>query len=157
MLPSFARRYVQHGLSATPVVLEALLRRLSPDDPIWDARPDADRFTLREMTAHLADWEPIWLERITRTLQEEEPTLPGIDEGRLAIDHDYAHSNPIESLTRFRDGRARLTAVVAQIEEADWGRAAQREGLGRATIDAQVVLIVGHDAYHLREAAERLP
>lgn len=156
MLPPFAHRYVQHGIAATPVVLDALLGHLGGDAPLWDARPDPGRFTLREVVAHLADWEPIWLDRLTRTLQEDEPALPGYDEGQVAIDHDYAHSDPVANLGRFREGRARIVEFVAALKDEEWARAAQREGLGRATIDAQIVLMLGHDGYHLRQVAEWL-
>lgn len=156
MLPAFARTYLKHGLAASPHVVEGLLGRLAPEDPAWDRRPDIQRFTLREMVAHLADWEPIWLERLTRTTGEDEPSLPGYDEGQLAIDHDYAHSDPIANLARFRAGRSAVVAFVDGLGEEQWARAAQREGLGRVTTEAQLVMIVGHDGYHLREAAEWL-
>src|SRR5437879_4197786 len=61
MLPVFARKYVLAGLTGSPDVLEALLKDVGPNDPAWDKRPDPERFTIREVLAHLADWEGIFL------------------------------------------------------------------------------------------------
>ena len=90
MLPAPVRKYLLISLASSPEVLEALTEGLSANDPQWDVRPYSDRFTLREVVAHLADWEPIHLERIQRILAEDEPTLPDIDEEQIAIEHDYA-------------------------------------------------------------------
>src|SRR5690348_11093850 len=125
--PVVVRRYLITGLSGTPDVLDGFLKSLPADDPLWDFRPDPDRFTLREIVAHLADWEPIVLERAARTRTENEPHLPDIDEGRLAIEHDYAHSDPHRSLARFREGRVTLINLLRSVEETEWGRLAFRE------------------------------
>src|SRR5689334_15273409 len=111
MLPDQARGYLLHGLGATPVVVDRLLREATPDD--YDRRPDPERFTLREVLAHLADWEPIWLERLRKLRTESQPALPSYDEGQLAIDHDYAHADVNEQQARFRDGRAALLRFLA--------------------------------------------
>src|SRR5436190_13009197 len=117
MLPVFARKYVLSGLSSTPDVLETILRGKESSDPIWDFRPDPDRFTLREMVAHLADWEPIFMERFQRTRSETEPRLPDYDEGKIAIERDYAHSDPIANLARFRAGRASLVTFLQSLDD----------------------------------------
>src|SRR5437764_548687 len=120
MLLPVTRRYLTTALAGTPDVLEALLKNQASDDPVWDFRPDPDRFTLREMVAHLADWEPIFMERFQRTRSETEPRLPDYDEGKIAIERDYAHSDPIANLARFRAGRASLVTFLQSLDDADW-------------------------------------
>src|SRR5689334_12368800 len=105
MLAVFARRYVLAGLSSTPEVLATILKGLDSSDSAWDFRPDPERFTLREMVAHLADWDPIFLHRLERIRDEDNPNLPDLDEGQIAIESDYAHQDPVENLNRFRQGR----------------------------------------------------
>lgn len=82
--------YVLNGLEAAPLVQARLLK----DCTEWDARPELDRFTLREMIAHLADWEVIWMDRVVRFTTEVHPYLESIDEGQIAIDNDYANLDP---------------------------------------------------------------
>lgn len=155
-LPLKAREYLLYALEGTPDVLDGFLQDLAPDDPLWDARPDPQRFTLREIVAHLADWEPINLGRMHRIRTESEPTLPDIDEGQLVIENDYAHSVPHVSLKRFRDGRVTLVALLRSLEEADWQKRAHRVTIGPITLEAQAVLVAGHDGYHTRQVAQWL-
>jgi len=150
LLMPYARNYVLAGLDGTPDVLEALVSAL-PESK-WDNRPDPERFTLREMVAHLADWEPIWLERARRIVEENHPTLPSYDEGQLAIDHDYAHQSLPANLVRFREGRAANIAFLSSVVEEVWERTATREGLGELTLAGQTAMILGHDGYHTHQA-----
>lgn len=156
MLAVFARKYVLAGLSSTPDVLAAILKGIDSSDPVWDARPDLERFTLREMVAHLADWDPIFLHRLERIRDEDNPSLPDLDEGQVAIERDYAHQDPVENLNRFRAGRQKLMAFYSAITEEQWGRPGFREKLGEIDAGGMAVLILGHDGYHNKQAIEWL-
>lgn len=154
MLPSYVRNYVIAALQGAPDVLETLLAGLAPDDSGWDRRPDPDRFTLREIVAHLADWEPIFLDRMARTRTEHEPVLEGYDEVQLAIDRDYAHSDPVESLRRFREGRAQMVAFLETLTPDEWERAGNRPEVGLLSLETQCVLVAGHDGYHNHQVVQ---
>ncbi|HZO91480.1 MAG TPA: DinB family protein [Chthonomonadaceae bacterium] len=161
MLPPFVRKYLLTALEGTPDVLDGFLKTLPADDPVWDFRPAPARFTLREVVAHLADWEPIFLERMTRIRDESEPSLPDIDEGQLAIDRDYAHSDPQANLARFRQGRVTMLAFLRSLKEGNWERAGnyKREHPmvgGPVTLEAWVAQVVGHDGYHTQQVAQWL-
>jgi hypothetical protein len=156
MLPARARTYLLVSLEGTPTVLEQLLSRIAPADPLWDLRPDPERFTLREMLAHIADWEPIYYARLSRTLNEEVPFLSDVDEGALVVKNNYASKSPQESLARFREGRAKLLVFLHDLPSDAWSRHGNREFLGIMTLEDQVALIVGHDGYHTRQTAEML-
>jgi hypothetical protein len=156
MLLPVTQRYLTVALAGTPDVLEALLKDRTSDDPLWDFRPDPDRFTLREAVAHLADWEPIFLERFQRTLRETEPLLPDYDEGQIAIERDYAHSDPRANLARFRTGREALTAFLRSLEAADWERIGIREPYGPMTLGTQATQTLAHDGYHTQQVAQWL-
>lgn len=156
MLPPFAMHYVLTGLEGTPEVVAALLHDLTPDDARWSLRPDPERFTLREVVAHLADWEPIFLQRIERIRDEEMPFLPNVDEGALAVQNDYMHSDPQTSLARLRLGRAAMLAALRTLPPAAWKRLGNRDPIGILTLENLVVLILGHDSYHTRQIAQWL-
>lgn len=152
MVPAAARRYLRHGLDATPVVLDRLCAGITGDE--LDRRPDPERFTLREALAHMADWEPIWLDRIQRMRRENDPFLPSIDEGVLAVERDYAHSDAAESLARFRSGREDLSVVLGDLAEDEWERIGYRDQVGPLTIIDLAYFVLGHDGYHLRQIAD---
>ncbi|MFI5385198.1 MAG: DinB family protein [Fimbriimonadales bacterium] len=153
-LPNAARDYLIKGLDGSPVVLSGLLGDRIDSDSIWDRRPDPDRFTLREALAHLADWEPIWLERIQKIQAGYHPFLPSVDEGALAEEHNYAASSPNDRLERYTEGRAKLVEHLKTIQDDEWDLTCEREFVGVLTLQQQVYYILAHDAYHLRQVAE---
>ena len=148
------RAYYLGGLETAPAVLNSLLGGLNADDPIWDFQPYPDRFTLREVVAHLADWNGIYVERVDQTKNEDFPTLPNKDEGQIAIDHDYAHSNPVASLNRFMESRKAVVDQANSLDPALWDRKAIREGVGELTIGDLISIVSLHDAYHLRQVVD---
>src|SRR5262249_2629111 len=119
-------------------------------------RPDPERFTLREVVAHLADWESIWLERLEKIRTESNPTLPSRDEGQLAIEHDYAHADPAERLARFREGRARTLQHPQPLAPQEWARTGQHTEWGALNVATLATLILGHDGYHLGQTVDWL-
>lgn len=146
------RFYLLGALEATPEVLEHLLRDLTDEEA--DFRPDAARFTIREVAAHLADWDAIFLKRLQRTRDENEPFLRDIDEGQLSIENDYAGADVGEQLLLFRARRALLCDFANEVLIQQWQRFCQHQRVGRLTLEALVTLIPLHDAYHLRQIVE---
>ncbi|MBI5708215.1 MAG: DinB family protein [Armatimonadetes bacterium] len=150
MVSEAVRTYLLHALEGAPA---AIVRVLDAETD-WDARPDTDRFTLREMAAHLADWEPIWMERITRIAAEENPFLASVDEGQLCAERNYSGLDPMDSLARYRSERSELIEVIRKMPDAVWHRPAHREFVGDVDFLQQVAMIAGHDGYHLKQALE---
>lgn len=146
------RAYILHGIRATPLIFARLLEGVT--DAELDRRPDPERFTLREVVCHLADWEPIWLERIRAIAERENPTLPGYDEGQFAIDNDYAHANIAEQMEKFATGRAALTEYVTALPADAWTRPGVHQEAGPMLLGDLVSLILGHDGYHARQMVE---
>ncbi len=156
MQPAYVKKYFLSALNATPEILEAFLSPLPAEDARWDARPDPERFTLREIVAHLADWNPIFLARIERTLKEDLPILPDMDESQMAIDRDYAHADPHACLARFRTDRANMVVFLSGLMDADWTRVGVREPHGPISLERQAVMVLSHDSYHLEQIVQWL-
>lgn len=161
VLPAFGTTYLLTALGGTPDVLDALLVHQIADDAVWDARPDPERFSLREIVAHLADWENVFLERLVRTRDEQTPMLPIVDPERLARERDYARHDPHQDLARFRAGRERLVGVLRALEPAQWERAGQivrgdPPVSHRVTLEAWAVQALAHDGYHTQQVARCL-
>jgi hypothetical protein len=148
----YARHYLFTALKAQPELFERALHELTSDEA--DRRPDPDRFSIREVMAHLAEWEGIWLERMKRICAEDHPTLPGYDEGAFARDHDYASKDPFEQVRLFREGREKLVAFLGERVESDWQRTALRQEIGVLTLEALTLIIPLHDIYHLQQVQQ---
>ena len=156
MLLPLMRDRLLSALTGTCDVLPALLGSLSPQDPVWDARPDPARFTLREIMAHLADYELIWIDRMTRTRNELGPLLVPVDPGALATEHDYAHSDTAVSLAQFQERRIALVNFLVGLAEEDWQRVGQMGDRGPLTLEEQAAFVVIHDGYHTGQVAQWL-
>jgi len=155
MSNAFVRKYVITALAGTPEVVSALLKDMLPDDPLWDARPHPERFTLREVMAHLADWDEIWLGRVRRITTEESPVLPDIDEGQIAIEHDYEHQDPLQNLQRFTHTRTTLISTLRDLPDDAWDRIGVRPPLiGAVSLESLAAMVLGHDGYHTQQVAQ---
>jgi uncharacterized damage-inducible protein DinB len=150
------RHYVIHALNGTPDVLQFMLDHLPVHAPEWDHRPYPDRFTMREVMAHLADFEAVCLARLQRTKAEENPFLENWDEEKAVTANHYAESDPLANLESFRQQRSQLVQFLGTLAEADWQRPAERERVGPMPLYAQVVLILAHDGYHTQQVAQWL-
>lgn len=147
----YARNYLFTALESAPGLFEHLLVGLTPAEE--DFRPEAERFTLREMVCHLASWERVLRERMEMTQHEDTPTLPLFDEKPL-LEHDYPHADTAEQLRLFRELRAETVAFLRSCGPDDWDRDAQRQMVGPMTLEAQALLIPFHDTYHYAQITE---
>ncbi len=154
MIPEPIKKYGLAALEGTPVVMLSILGKYPTNDPIWDRRPDPARFTLREAIAHVADWDEIFLARIKRTVSEDEPILPGIDESQIAIENNYASQDPVANLARFGANRKALVGYLNSLTPEQFERVGIRPEVGTIPIDLHVLYILAHDGYHTRQAAE---
>jgi uncharacterized damage-inducible protein DinB len=153
-LPTPARDYLLKALAAQPIVLDELIKDASAD--AWDNRPDPARFSLREVLAHLADWEPIWLERVQRIAKGDNPFLPSIDEAQMVIENDYASADPRQSAARYQSGRAELVDYLSRVPNEAWDMSGDREFVGTVTLQQLATMALSHDGYHMRQVVEWL-
>ncbi|MHB8635380.1 MAG: DinB family protein [Fimbriimonadaceae bacterium] len=146
--------YVLLGLEASPSVFARLIEAI-PEEK-WDVRTDPDRFTVREVFAHLADWEPVLLARLKGTLDNDKYVLPNSDPGDWAIEHGYAKSDPYESTESFRRARAETVALIRSMPNEAFKRVGIHPTRGHMTISDQVSAMLGHDMYHVEQVAQFL-
>lgn len=147
-------RYVIGALESNALVFSYLMRELPEDSPRWDARPDAERFSLREMVAHLLDYDTVCRERFERLIREDEPELPNWDEDEAA--EHYSGRNPLHDLEHLQESRRMLAAWIEGLSEDEWQRTGSRPGVGKFSVEQGVSLMLGHDSYHLRQTVEWL-
>jgi hypothetical protein len=94
--------------------------------------------------------------RVGRIRSEDKPFIEDVDEGAVAIANDYANSNPLESIKRFREGRALLVAEYRTIADGEWERYGLYMGTDAMSIEGYLALNSGHDAYHTLQIAQSL-
>jgi uncharacterized damage-inducible protein DinB len=122
----------------------------------WDERLDPSRFSPREVLAHLADWEEIWMERFNAGLKSPGATIQGYDEGQFAIDRNYAARNPVSEADRFIEGRKELAKLMRGLGEQELEIKVIHTERGEMTLGDLVELAIGHDLYHIEQLSNYL-
>lgn len=156
MLPTPARNYLLVALENTPITVSSLLADRSSENEVWDTQPEPDRFTLREIVAHVADWEDVFRDRFERTLDETNPFLSRPDLDKRAKEKGYAVADPQECLSRFRERRSESVRWLRSLTEEAWGRTAHLDRIGDLNLEGLIALMLGHDSYHVRQITEWL-
>ena len=90
-------------LRETPALLRRLIVRKAPK--LLSRRPHPDKWSVREILAHLADDELVLAYRIRKVLEEPGRTIDGFDQARWASVLHYASDEPSRTLERFRQMR----------------------------------------------------
>ena len=146
--------YLLPALKAGPVVLERLIRLIGPDR--LDTPLEPDRFTPREVIAHLADWEPIMLGRLQQAIDHPGSTVQVWDEGEMAIQNRYSETNIDEQLMKYAAHRAETIARIEKLTPDELKLTIVHPERGSMTVDDQASLLIGHDAYHIEQLSAYL-
>jgi hypothetical protein len=148
----YTQNYLFTALEAAPDLYDIALNGLTDEEA--DRRPDPERFTIREVMAHLAEWEEVFLLRMQRIANEDNPTLEGYDEWAWVTEHNYAATDPQEQAALFRERRARIVAFLHGRTPEAWEKSGLRPEIGVITLEALALLIPLHDLYHLKQIYE---
>lgn len=140
-------------LSATPQQAGELVRGLSDEQLSWKPAPEV--FSVRENVLHLRDIDcEGYAHRIRLILEEECPTLPDVDGGRLARERGY-NTQPIQpALDDLRRSRAASVERLRGCSIHDLDRKAEMQGVGIIQLRRLLELWMEHDAGHLRDIME---
>jgi hypothetical protein len=141
--------YLIPSLPTGPAVLEWLIRRI-PDEN-WDTPTHPDRFTPREVIAHLADWEPILLGRMKQTLDQPGSLIVGIDEEKRAIERNYSDLDPLAEIERWKRSRDETILWLKALPPQAWTTVAMHNERGELSLNDQANMLLGHDLYHIQQ------
>ena len=141
--------YLFPSLPSGPLIIHGLIGRI--EESKLDLPTHSGRFTPREVVAHLADWEPILLQRMKQTVERPGSTIIGIDEGQMAVDQKYSESNWREQAIRFMELRSETTAWLKQRKPEDFDLAVTHNERGVQTLYDQANALLGHDLYHIEQ------
>jgi hypothetical protein len=119
-----------------------------------DFRPVPGKWSVREITAHLADAELVGAHRLRQVLAEENPTLIAFDQDAWARNLDYARRKPKQSLETFRRLRAENYELLKGAPAEAFARAGNHSERGRVTLAGLLEGYVDHAETHARQLQE---
>ena len=130
-----------------------LIRRVCGqiDETRLDEPSHEGRFSPREVVAHLADWEPIFLARIRQSVERPDSELEVFDEGEMALAHSYAQADIEQELRKYASHRRASVEYLRSLADADWQKSSRHPERGILTVREQAFTEIGHDMYHAEQ------
>jgi hypothetical protein len=140
-------------LESTAARLRTVVQHRPSDD--LTQRPGADRWSVAEILAHLADSEVVAGRRLRSILASSGTALQAFDQDRWASTFGYARVPAQESLDAFDAARRANLRLLRAVDPALLDNYGMHEERGRETVRHLLRLYAGHDLNHVRQI-ERL-
>ena len=136
-------------LESAPQKLASLLVGKSQDQ--ISRRPAPDKWSPREVAAHLSDTEIAVSWRIRQILGTNGIAVQAFDQDAWANTFDYAHCDVNASIELYRVLRNANVALLKSVSKALWENYGVHQERGNESIAHMTRLMAGHDLNHLRQ------
>jgi uncharacterized damage-inducible protein DinB len=113
------------------------------------ARPIPGKWSTLELIAHLADFEPVYVDRMKRIIAQHEPTLFGGDPDLFASKLAYHERDIEEELAVIKACRAHMTRILRTLPAEAFERRGIHSDNGPMTLEKILSNIANHIPHHL--------
>lgn len=124
------------------------------DDEL-DAKPIAGQWSTRQVVCHLADFEPVYADRMKRVIAESSPTFFGGDPDVFAAHLAYERRSVENELLLISSVRRQMASIIEQLAAADFERSGIHSEAGRLTLADLLTRVVKHVPHHVQFIAEK--
>ena len=131
-----------------PELLRAALRQVKPEQ--YGLHPVPGKWSIQHVICHLADFEPIYADRMKRVLVEDNPTLFGGDPDVFAAGLQYEHRSVLEELELIVCVRKQMARILRQSDVEDFQRTGVHSEAGPLTLETLLERITNHIPHHLK-------
>jgi hypothetical protein len=138
---------------AGPAALERAVAGMSREQAL--SRPITGKWSTLEVVAHLADFEPVYVDRMKRIVSHDKPTLLGADENLFAKTLAYHARDLDEELKLISVTRSAMGKVLKALPPEAWSRVGVHTEAGEYTLAKMLDRITGHIDHHLPFIAEK--
>lgn len=119
------------------------------------ARPIPGKWSTQEVVCHLADYEPIYADRMKRVIALEEPELLKGDPQLFAARLAYDHRDTEEELAIIEWTRKQMARILRTLTPADFMRRGGHSRDGALTLEVLLQRITDHIPHHIRFIEEK--
>jgi uncharacterized damage-inducible protein DinB len=119
------------------------------------ARPVPGKWSTLEVVCHLADFEPIYADRMKRVIAEEKPTLLGANQDQFAARLAYPERDLEEELAIIEVTRRQMARILRTLQPADFARQGLHNEAGLRTLEQLLTTITNHIPHHLKFIEEK--
>jgi uncharacterized damage-inducible protein DinB len=138
---------------AGPATLTAAVTGMTEEQ--LRARPIAGKWSTAEVVCHLADFEPIYADRMKRVIAENEPTMFGGDPDVFAARLAYAARDIREELSIIENTRRQMARILRTLKPEDFQRRGIHSEAGPLTLETLLRRAIEHIPHHVRFIEEK--
>lgn len=137
-----------------PELLRNAVLRVSADQ--WQKHPIPGKWSIQQVVCHLADFEPIFADRMKRVLVEDNPTLFGGDPDIFAAGLQYESRSIQDELQLIALVRSQMARILRQTEIEDFQRTGVHTEAGPLTLETLLEKSTRHIQHHLPFIEEKV-
>jgi hypothetical protein len=137
---------VVDSLERAPSILIPLVREIPPD--LRRRRPKPGKWSAHEHACHLAEVNPLFLERLDLMLRDPAPRIRPYDPGKAHEEDALLRIDLEEALGRFARDRAAIVARLRGLTPSDWERTAEHPEYARYSVFVAFRHLALHDLLH---------
>ena len=119
------------------------------------ARPIPGKWSTQEVVCHVADYEPIYADRMKRVIALEEPELLKGDPKLFAARLAYDHRDIEEELAIIEWTRKQMARILRMLTPVDFQRRGWHSRDGALTLEVLLQRITDHIPHHIRFIEEK--
>ena len=112
--------------------------------------PVPGKWSIRQVVCHLADFEPIYADRMKRVLVEDNPTMFGGDPDVFASGLHYEIRDVREELDLIALVRKQMARILRQTDVEDFQRTGVHSESGPLTLETLLERITNHITHHVK-------
>ena len=119
------------------------------------ARSIPSKWSTQEVVCHLADYEPIYADRMKRVIALKEPELLKGDSGLFAARLAYDQRDVEEELALIELTRKQMAQMLRTLKPEDFQRQGDHSRDGALTLEVLLQRITAHIPHHVRFIEEK--
>lgn len=130
-----------------PYTLKAAISGVREDQ--FDQTPVPGKWSIRQVICHIADFEPVYADRMKRVLVEDNPTMFGGDPDVFAAGLHYEERSVQDELDLISAVRRQMAVVLRNTDVEDFQRTGVHSEAGPLTLETLLERITRHIPHHV--------
>ena len=141
------------GYCAGPQMLRAAVAGMTAEQ--LDARPIPGKWSTKQVICHIADFEPVYVDRMKRVIAENEPTLLSGDPDLFAARLAYDQRDVAVELDFIEAARKHMEPILRSLRPEDFLRKGNHSEAGPITLEKLLTNITNHIPHHVKFIDEK--
>jgi len=114
------------------------------------AHPVTGKWSTLEVVCHIADFEPVYADRMKRVIAEDNPLLLSGDPDRFQARLAYGVRDVAEELTLIGTVRSQMARILKTLPESDFARTGKHSADGPLSLQVLLERITNHIPHHAK-------